>query len=602
MYDYNQSRRIACFEGHADYIRTVTFHHTHPLILSACDDQTMRLWNFQSKKHLLLLSGHRHYVMCAKFHQEKNLIVSGSLDQTIRLWNFDRLVEKISVSGGVVNQVDVELLTVIDAHDKGVNWVSFHPINDLIMSAADDRRVKIWKYTESGMTEKETFFGHQFNVCCVEASPKTGQIVSNSEDCTLRVWDDNGVCIDTYTKNGEKQWMIDCHQNLPLVAIGTDKSLVILGLDTLKFYSASQGMNAFFVKDFDFCMKDLDSSAEKVLIESLNRGSAAVKRSGKPSLVQANGFNKSKWGFIVTYNETKSTDAKVYYVEVDKKNYSAQSKQILAQNAVFIGKNKIAYLNNGNIELTDTETLLSIGSVKGLTKIDQIYEGGVGKIVYRTRTQVKLYDTVGKKTVGSIDELVLKKLKRTVWNKNNSVCALVCKKMIFLMNKNFQRIARFNEGYKIQGAIWTSDNVLVYTTYNHIKYILTNGDQGILKSLDSIRYPVQMKDDILYCFDTEGTLIQEKVDREDYLFKRSIQSTNIKKVKAYIKENNTPGNSMISYLCKKNYPSVALSLAQDEKAKFQLAIRSGNLQAAYEAANNIKKKECYSKLASEALK
>lgn len=540
--------------------------------------------------------------MCAKFHHQKNLIISGSLDMTIRLWNFDRMIEKLSISGGIITQVDVELVSVIEAHDKGVNWVSFHPLNDLVLSAGDDRRVKVWKFSDSDLIEKETFFGHQYNVCCVEASPKTGQIVSNSEDCTLRVWDDNGVCIDTYTKNSEKQWMIDCHKNLPLIAVGTDKSLVILGLDTLKFKTATQGMNAFFVKDYDFIMKDLDSAADKTLIESLNRGTSSVKRSSKPSMIQANHFNKSKWGFIVTYNETKTTDAKVYYVEVDKKSYVAQSKQILAKHAVFIGKNKIAYLNNGNIELTDTDTLLSLGSIKGIENVDQIFEGGVGKIIIRTRSQVKLYDTVGKKFIGIIEELPLKKLKTVAWNKNNSVCALVCKKMIFLMNKNFQRIARINEGYKIQGSLWNKDNVLIYTTYNHVKYLMTNGDQGILKSLDSIRYPCQMENDILYCFDTEGKLTQERLDREDYLFKRSIQLMNIKKVKEFIKSNNTPGNSMISYLCKKNYPSVALSLAQDEKSKFQLAIRSGNLQAAYEAADNIKKKDCYAKLASEALK
>lgn len=142
--------------------------------------------------------------MCAKFHKEKNLIVSGSLDQTIRLWNYDRLVQKMSVTGGTITQVDVELVCVIEAHDKGINWVSFHPKNDWILSASDDRRVKIWKFTESNMTEYETFFGHSFNVCCVEASPKTNQILSNSEDCTLKLWDDNGVCLDTYSVNGEK--------------------------------------------------------------------------------------------------------------------------------------------------------------------------------------------------------------------------------------------------------------------------------------------------------------------------------------------------------------------------------------------------------------
>ena len=383
LYDYNSSRKLATFTGHADYIRTVTFHNLHPLVLSACDDQTMRLWNFQNKQHVLLLSGHRHYVMCAKFHKEKNLIVSGSLDQTIRLWNFDRLVQKMSVSGGTISQVDVELVCVVEGHDKGINWVAFHPKNDWILSASDDRRVKIWKYTESNMTEYETFFGHSFNVCCVEASPKTGQILSNSEDCTLKLWDDNGVCLDTYTVNGEKQWMIECHKNLPLVAIGLDYSLVILALDSTKFPSVSIGGNAFLVKNCDFLLRDLHTGQEKIIVDNINRGSASVIRSTKPSSISVNHYSQGKWAFLITYKETKSTDSKVYFVEVDRKSYQGTSKLIHAKKAVFIGKNKIAYLNNGAVELSDTETLLSLGSIPGLTEVDDLYDGGIGKFIFK---------------------------------------------------------------------------------------------------------------------------------------------------------------------------------------------------------------------------
>ena len=472
----------------------------------------------------------------------------------------------------------------------------------MLLSSADDRRVKIWKFTETGITEKDTFFGHQSNVCCVESSPVTGQILSNSEDCTVKIWDDNGICLDTYTRNGEKQWMINCHQNLPLVAIGTDKHLVILALDTIKFSQAYSDMNSFYVKNYDFVMKDLETGGEKVLIDSLYRGTSSLLRSAKPNQIQINIHNKSKFTFIVTYKETKSTDAKVFYIEVDKKTYSAHSKQVLVKNAVFIGKNKLAYLNNGNIELSDTDTLLSLGSIKDFSNLDQIYEGGVGKLILRQKTNLKLYDTINKKVVGQSDELVFKKLNKAIWNKQNTMCALVCKKMIYVFNKNFQKLTKFSEGYKIQGALWTDDNVLIYTTYNHIKYGISNGDCGILKSLDSVRYPIQLKNDQLYCYTTDGSLVQERIDREDFQFKRSIQNTDLKKVKEFIKANKTPGYSMMSYLCKKNYPSVALSLAHDEKTKFQLAIRSGNLQAAYEAANNIKKKECFAKLASEALK
>lgn len=44
-----------------------------------------------------------------------------------------------------------------------------------------------------------------------------------------------------------------------------------------------------------------------------------------------------------------------------------------------------------------------------------------------------------------------------------------------------------------------------------------------------------------------------------------------------------------------------MSLTDDDKTKFQLAIKSGNLQAAYEAASNLQEKPCFEKLAEEAL-
>jgi WD40 repeat protein len=40
-----------------DYIRTVQFHHEYPWILSSSDDQTIRIWNWQSRTQLSVLTG-----------------------------------------------------------------------------------------------------------------------------------------------------------------------------------------------------------------------------------------------------------------------------------------------------------------------------------------------------------------------------------------------------------------------------------------------------------------------------------------------------------------------------------------------------------------
>ena len=34
---------------------------------------------------------------------------------------------------------------VLEGHDRGVNWASFHPTLPLIVSGADDRQVKLWR-------------------------------------------------------------------------------------------------------------------------------------------------------------------------------------------------------------------------------------------------------------------------------------------------------------------------------------------------------------------------------------------------------------------------------------------------------------------------
>jgi len=59
---------------------------------------------------------------------------------------------------------------------------------------------------------------------------------------------------------------------------------------------------------------------------------------------------------------------------------------------------------------------------------------------------------------------------------------------------------------------------------------------------------------------------------------------------------------MIAHLHKKNYSALALRVIQDKKARFEMAIESGNLQVAFELASELKDKEVFSQLDQEALR
>ena len=57
VWNYKLRRCLFTLLGHLDYIRTVQFHSEYPWIVSASDDQTIRIWNWQSRTCISVLTG-----------------------------------------------------------------------------------------------------------------------------------------------------------------------------------------------------------------------------------------------------------------------------------------------------------------------------------------------------------------------------------------------------------------------------------------------------------------------------------------------------------------------------------------------------------------
>lgn len=49
---------------------------------------------------------------------------------------------------------DVEPIIITEAHLKGINWVDFHPTQDLVVTCSDDKLIKLWKYTKTNTYEE----------------------------------------------------------------------------------------------------------------------------------------------------------------------------------------------------------------------------------------------------------------------------------------------------------------------------------------------------------------------------------------------------------------------------------------------------------------
>eukprot|EP01091_Cochliopodium_minus_P014328 TRINITY_DN4846_c0_g1_i2.p1 TRINITY_DN4846_c0_g1~~TRINITY_DN4846_c0_g1_i2.p1 ORF type:complete len:337 (+),score=64.76 TRINITY_DN4846_c0_g1_i2:257-1267(+) len=84
----------------------------------------------------------------------------------------------------------------LKGHRGNISWLTFHPQYTQLLSSSEDTTIKIWDY-ETGEFER-TLKGHTGSVQHVEFN-KTGELmVSCSSDLTIKIWDMNSFeCIKT---------------------------------------------------------------------------------------------------------------------------------------------------------------------------------------------------------------------------------------------------------------------------------------------------------------------------------------------------------------------------------------------------------------------
>ncbi|XP_050108753.1 coatomer subunit alpha-2-like [Malus sylvestris] len=73
-------------------------------------------------------------------------------------------------------------------------------------------------------------------------------------------------------------------------------------------------------------------------------------------------------------------------------------------------------------------------------------------------------------------------------------------------------------------------------------------------------------------------------------------------VMSMIRSSELCGQAMIAYLQQKGFPEVALHFVKDERTRFNLALRSGNIQIAVASAKEIDEKDHWYRLGVEALR
>ncbi|MEW5314346.1 MAG: hypothetical protein WDW38_005854 [Sanguina aurantia] len=597
IWNYKLRRCLFTLLGHLDYIRTVHFHNEYPWVVSASDDQTIRIWNWQSRTCISVLTGHNHYVMCATFHPKEDLVVSASLDQTVRVWDIGGLRKKTVSPGGAddvmrLPQMNADLFGggdavvkyVLEGHDRGVNWAAFHPSLPLIVSGADDRQVKLWRYNESKAWEVDTLRGHTNNVSCVMFHARQDLIISNSEDKSIRVWDmSKRTGVQTFRREHDRFWILSAHPEINLLAAGHDGGMIVFKLERERPAYSTYGGTLYYVKDRYLRTYEFATQKDNPLI-SIRRPGATGTNQGPKTLA----YNPAENALLIT-SDVDGGSFELYIIpkESARGDTAPEAKRGLGVSAVFIARNRFAVLDKttSTLQIRNLQNEITKRCPPPCPTADAIFYAGTGMLLVRSEDKVTLFD-VQQRT--SIAELSTPFVKYVVWNADMSCVALLSKHAIIIADKKLGNAQTVHETIRVKSAAWDESGVLLYTTLNHIKYCLPNGDSGIIRTLDTPVYITHVSGNIVYALDrdSKNRTIQRKYDT----------------VISLIKGSGLCGQAIISYLQHKGFPEVALHFVKDEATRFNLAVQCGNIEVALASAQELDDKDTWYRLGVEALR
>jgi coatomer protein complex subunit alpha (xenin) len=663
------------------------FHHEQAWIVSASDDQTVRIWNWQSRSCISILTGHSHYVMCARFHPRDDLLVSASLDQTIRVWNLtplknartrappsgasrpgypgtstgasplaqlrkqaQRLAESASrtAAGGAEAAANSPYVqSILDTHDRGVNWASFHPTKPFVVSAADDRSIKVWRLSEARGWEIETVEGHSNNVSCVLFHPHCDLIVSNSEDCSIRVWDGSRrTALQSHKRDGERYWILAAHPHQNLLAAGHDGGLLVFKLERERpaYAPAGEGL-VFYSKDKEV-RRAVNGAGSDMRVHAERKAASTYQFNAGPRTLVFN--NHSNTGEVVL-SHTLAEGGQYTIIDVAASAAAATSgaryepRTGFGHSVACLSRTRFVVLDRSKqlaIKSLDNTTTKRLSLPTGYDRADTIFNAATpGRLLIRSEDRICLFETASMRVIGEITGL--RRVRYVAWAPSGDYVALVTRLTVTLADKDLNHIATVRESLRAKSACWDENNILLYNTYTHLKYLVpevaahgaagaviaATGDAaaagdaageptatssamdaaertadavGIVRALPAVVYLVEARGGHLTILDRKRVLRSITYDATEPHFKRSLARREYADVVRAIRSGSMCGQAVLSYLQRAGYPEIAMHFVEDTATKFGLALECGDLGVAHTCAEKMKDADLWLRLARES--
>lgn len=214
VWDAKTGKLLVVLSGHEDKVVSALFNSDGSRVVTSSYDQTARLWDSSTGAQLQTLRGHTFVLNSADFNLDGSRVLTTSWDNTARLWNAETGAQITSVyssglsefglasanfspSGSQVAIGSGTILRILDAtngkellalngHEQPIGFAVFSPDGSQVVTESLDNTVRIWNLIKA--PEVMTLRGSETLFSSVEVSPHGTHVIATLHDGTLRVW------------------------------------------------------------------------------------------------------------------------------------------------------------------------------------------------------------------------------------------------------------------------------------------------------------------------------------------------------------------------------------------------------------------------------
>jgi WD40 repeat protein len=197
------------FEGHSRSIRKIVLMENLNILISASNDQTIKIWNLSNGHCLKTIEAHKRFITGLCLIQDYKFITSSS-DFWVKIWNLNdykciesfefsqivhsicKLSDELIIFGFKTGNIIIwdiikkeEVGNILHAHDSRVACMKLYDSNRLI-SGSKDRKIKIWDLSNKKLLN--VLNGHDDEIICLEII-NNHKLASGSADRTIKIWD-----------------------------------------------------------------------------------------------------------------------------------------------------------------------------------------------------------------------------------------------------------------------------------------------------------------------------------------------------------------------------------------------------------------------------